>query len=155
MQIILLSIGKRHDPALAAAIGTYTGRLSHYTAVQWRLLEPAKGRLDRQTQRKQESDTLRRELLPGDAVVLLDERGTQLDSPGFAHLLGRHQQQATQRLVCIIGGAFGVDEALRARADLVWSLSPLVFPHQLVRLILAEQLYRAFTILRGEPYHHA
>ena len=88
-----------------------------------------------------------------DFVVLLDERGTLLDSPALSGaILG--QLDLSRSVVCIIGGAYGVSDALTTRADLVWSLSPLVFPHQLVRLLLAEQLYRAQEIAGGRPYHH-
>jgi len=89
-----------------------------------------------------------------DYIVLLDEHGIQLSSEGLAELLDTLDMQAVKRIVCIIGGAYGVDEIVKKRANFVWSLSHLVFPHQLVRLILAEQLYRANTIRRGEPYHH-
>lgn len=154
MKVLLLAIGKRHDAELVAAIETYSKRLTHYATASWRLLEPAKGKLDAETTRRLESEVLAAELAPDDFVVLLDERGKELSSPQLAELLADKQQRAVKRVVFIIGGAFGVDAALRTRAQFVWSLSKLVFPHQLVRLILTEQLYRAFTITRGEPYHH-
>lgn len=154
MKILLLAIGRRHDPDLKAAIETYTGRINHYAPAAWQLLEPSKGKMDEATTRRTESEALAKELQPDDYVILLDERGKQLASPDLARLLELQQQQATRRLVFIIGGAYGVDQTLRQRAQLVWSLSPLVFPHQLVRLILTEQLYRGFTIVGGEPYHH-
>jgi 23S rRNA (pseudouridine1915-N3)-methyltransferase len=90
-----------------------------------------------------------------DSVVLLDEKGKELDSPGLASLLEKRLNESTQRLVFIIGGAYGVSEPVRTRANASVALSKLTFPHILVRLILAEQVYRAFTILKGEKYHHA
>ncbi|MGD8373780.1 MAG: 23S rRNA (pseudouridine(1915)-N(3))-methyltransferase RlmH [Candidatus Woesebacteria bacterium] len=154
MKILLLAIGKQHDSALANAINSYTTRLQHYCQPSWRLVGAAKGKIALDVARKLESDTIRAEIAPSDYVVLLDERGKQISSPELAKLLEARQQQTSKRVVIIIGGAYGVDDDLRKRADFVWSLSRLVFPHQLVRLILAEQLYRTFSIIKGEPYHH-
>ena len=103
--------------------------------------------------RDDESARILDKITPDEFVVLLDERRSILDSPGVGKLLETpfaHGKQVT----CIIGGAYGVNDALRSRANTVWSLSKLVFPHQLVRLILTEQLYRAQEITGGRPYHH-
>lgn len=154
MKILLLAIGKQHDSALADAINGYTLRLQHYCQPSWRLLSAAKGKTTSDVARRLESDAIRAEIAPNDYVILLDERGRQFSSPELAQLLEVRQQQTARRVVFVIGGAYGVDDGLRKRADIVWSLSRLVFPHQLVRLILSEQLYRAFTITKGEPYHH-
>lgn len=89
-----------------------------------------------------------------DYLILLDERGKMLDSPGLAKLIEERALQATKKIHFVIGGAYGVNDELRARANFSWQLSKLVFPHQLVRLMLSEQVYRACTILRGEKYHH-
>ena len=94
-------------------------------------------------------------LQPTDKLILLDERGKNLHSPELAKLLQQHADQSTKNLIFLIGGAYGVSDAVKKRADFCWSLSNLVFPHMLVRLILAEQLYRACTIMRNEKYHHA
>ena len=94
------------------------------------------------------------ELGAHDYVILLDEIGDELDSPGFARLVDTAFTNA-RPVVLVIGGAYGVDDRIRQRADAVWSLSPLVFPHQLVRLILIEQLYPAQQITAGYPYHHS
>ena len=94
-------------------------------------------------------------LQPADKLILLDERGKNLYSPDLATLLQQYADQSTKNLVFLIGGAYGVSDAVKKRADFYWSLSNLVFPHMLVRLILAEQLYRACTIMRNEKYHHA
>jgi 23S rRNA (pseudouridine1915-N3)-methyltransferase len=106
-----------------------------------------------QSAREDESERLLGRLRDSDFVVLLDERGKLVDSPSLAKLL-LSPIESSKTIVCIIGGAYGVDTRLHERADFIWSLSPLVFPHQLVRLILAEQLYRAQEIAGGRPYHH-
>jgi 23S rRNA (pseudouridine1915-N3)-methyltransferase len=100
-----------------------------------------------------ESESIAKRLSPDDWVILLDERGKLFATPDLAGMLDSRLSQG-KRVVLVIGGAFGVTDELRARANVVWALSPLVFPHQIVRLVVAEQVYRAQTILRGEPYHH-
>mgnify|MGYP002686046745 FL=1 len=93
-------------------------------------------------------------LKAGDRVVALDERGAALTSVGFANQLGKWRDQGVRQVVFVIGGPYGLSDPVRERADLVLALSAMTFPHQLVRLIFAEQLYRAFSILQGSPYHH-
>ena len=119
--------------------------------VKWVLLPHSS--LDGDRARQEESERILTKLPDGAQVVLLDERGLEMDSPAVAQYLETAFVQGKQ-MVFVIGGAYGVTEALRARAALVWSLSPLVFPHQLVRLILTEQLYRAQQIQAGAAYHH-
>lgn len=104
--------------------------------------------------KKKEGETILKFLEKGDYLVALDERGRQMSSEGLAEFIGKRSNESVKNLVFLIGGAFGLDEAVLQRADYRWSLSPLVFPHQLVRLILAEQVYRACSILRNEKYHH-
>jgi 23S rRNA (pseudouridine1915-N3)-methyltransferase len=104
--------------------------------------------------KKKEGATVLELLHKTDHLVALDERGKQFTSEGLATFIQRRANESTRNLVFLVGGAFGLDEAVLKRADTIWSLSSLVFPHQLVRLILAEQLYRACTILRNEKYHH-
>jgi 23S rRNA (pseudouridine1915-N3)-methyltransferase len=152
MTIKIFSVGKKHDSYISTGIEDFTGRLSHYTRLEWHILPPSGA--DEPTARVVESDSLLKKLSADDVVVLLDERGMMLDSPGLAQKIEMWQNASVKNLVFIIGGAYGVDERIHERADLVWSLSKLVFPHQLVRLMLAEQLYRAHTIIRGEKYHH-
>jgi len=103
--------------------------------------------------RQEESERILSRLNTHDYVVLLDERGKMLDSPHLSALI-TERLNTSQQIVIIIGGAYGVDETIHSRANVIWSLSPLVFPHQLVRLILAEQLYRAQQIENGSAYHH-
>jgi 23S rRNA (pseudouridine1915-N3)-methyltransferase len=149
--ITLIAIGKKHEPWIADGLERYSKRLSGPWKIDWVLLPHSA--LEGLRARQDESERILLKLNPSDVVVLLDERGTQLDSPSlsskFEVLVG-----SGRRVVCIIGGAYGVDDKLTARADFAWSLSTLVFPHQLVRLILVEQLYRAQCISTNHPYHH-
>lgn len=155
MRITILAIGKKHEPKLEAAILDYTKRLGHYTQATWRLVEIKLGNLSAEEIKRAETKLLIAQIKPEDKVILLDETGVQLSSPENAEKLQKHLNKGTKHLVFIIGGAYGVTDELKTRADFIWSLSPLVFPHQLVRLILVEQLYRAHTILASEKYHHA
>lgn len=149
--ITIIAVGKRHEPWLVDGIARYEQRMIHAWQLQWKLLPASQRSSD--AARREESQQILRALSPQAYVVLLDERGTMLDSPALSRSL--HQPMAQGKpLMLIIGGAYGVTEAVMERANLVWSLSRLVFPHQLVRLILAEQLYRAQQIAAGHPYHH-
>jgi 23S rRNA (pseudouridine1915-N3)-methyltransferase len=146
MKISCWSVGKAHEPYVKAGIEEFTKRLNRYFKTEWILLPVPKqaAMLSEMDLRKKESDMILEWLGKEDYLILLDEKGEQLNSPGLAKLLQQRANESHKQLVFLIGGAFGVD----------WSLSPLVFPHQLVRLILAEQLYRAATILKNEKYHH-
>lgn len=155
MNITLLAVGKKHDPALAESILGYTKRLTHYVKVRWLLVEAKITSSMSEPEIKDiESKVLGVHIEENDTVILLDERGKSLTSPELATLVQKYRNQSTKNIVFIIGGAYGVNEDLMKRADFIWSLSTLVFPHQIVRLILAEQLYRAHTIIAGEKYHH-
>ncbi len=151
MPIRILAVGKKHESWVEDGIRRYETRLKRPFSVEWVLL-PHSAR-EGTSARQDESERLLSLLKTDDFVVLLDERGREVDSPGLAKLLLGPIETA-KNIVVIIGGAYGVDETVHKRADFVWSLSPLVFPHQLVRLILAEQLYRAQEIAAGRPYHH-
>ena len=105
--------------------------------------------------RKKESEMILNYIRKEDCLVVLDERGKQWSSEGLAGFIQSKANESTKQIVFLIGGAYGLDETVMKRADFKWSLSQLVFPHQLVRLILAEQLYRACTIIRNEKYHHS
>lgn len=151
MAIRIIAIGKKHEAWVADGIERYQKRLKRPFDVEWVLLPHSAREGD--TARAEESGRIRSRLRPDDFVILLDERGKTFDSPGLSSAL-LFPLERSQSVVIIIGGAYGVDDTIHQRADLVWSLSPLVFPHQLVRLILAEQLYRAQEIAAGNPYHH-
>ena len=149
--ITIVAIGKKHESWIEDGVERYQKRLREPWNLEWVLL-PHSAR-EGLVARQDESESILHRLRPDDFVILLDERGKSFDSPTFS----RHIESmfpTGKKIICIIGGAYGVNDELTARANLVWSLSPLVFPHQLVRLILAEQLYRAQEIALGHPYHH-
>jgi 23S rRNA (pseudouridine1915-N3)-methyltransferase len=149
--ITILAVGKKHEDWILPGLERYQKRLKAPFNIEWKLI--AHSSLEGDVARSEESDRLRAKLRGTDFVLLLDERGHERTSEAFATSLDRYFT-ASRNVVVIIGGAYGVDEALHSRADDVWSLSPLVFPHQLVRLILLEQVYRAQEITRGSGYHH-
>jgi 23S rRNA (pseudouridine1915-N3)-methyltransferase len=153
MKICIISVGKKHDVAIATAIEEYEKRLGRIVSLEWRFIPPST--LDTEVARKVESAKIAEILKSSDMVWLLDERGEQITSPALSSKIQVLKVHAVSRLVIIIGGAYGVDDSLRTRADWLWSLSELVFPHQLVRLLLVEQLYRATEIEKGSGYHHA
>lgn len=152
MNILIISVGKKHSKQLEDAINDYTGRVGRYTTINWEYIKPSG--LDEPEARKLESDSIISRLNPNDAIWLLDERGKMISSPALANMLNEQISNSKKRLVIIIGGAYGVDDKLRGHANFVWSLSELVFPHQIVRLIAIEQMYRAYSILNGGKYHH-
>jgi 23S rRNA (pseudouridine1915-N3)-methyltransferase len=149
--ITIISVGKKHEDWALAGIERYQKRLKAPFNIEWVLL-PHSSREDLAA-RQEESERILSRLKERDFVVLLDETGFMYDSPS----LGEQFETVFSKVpnvVLIIGGAYGVNDTLKSRANVVWSLSKLVFPHQLVRLILVEQLYRAQEITRGGQYHH-
>jgi 23S rRNA (pseudouridine1915-N3)-methyltransferase len=152
MPIRILAIGKKHESWVADGIERYEKRLKKPFDISWAFLPHSA--LDGASARQEESQRILSKLRDDEFVVLLDERGKLVDSPALAKLL-LAPLEASKTTTIIIGGAYGVDSTIHERADLVWSLSPLVFAHQLVRLILVEQVYRAQEIAAGGPYHHA
>jgi 23S rRNA (pseudouridine1915-N3)-methyltransferase len=156
MKIFLWSVGGKHNSYIQEGVTDFTARICHYFPCEWKLVAPPKNAASiSQTEQKDfESKSLLEAIDPIDYVVLLDERGKMLNSIKLAELIGERALNGAKKIHFVIGGAFGVNDQLRKRADLVWQLSQLVFPHQLVRLILCEQVYRACTILRNEKYHH-
>lgn len=151
MAIRILAVGKKHEAWVEDGIRRYETRLKRPFTTEWVLL-PHSAR-EGLAARQEESERLLSRIKPEDFVILLDERGKLLDSPAFSRL-ALEPLESSRSVVVIIGGAYGVDDTVHQRANIVWSLSPLVFPHQLVRLLLAEQLYRAQEIAAGHPYHH-
>lgn len=151
MGLRIIAVGKKHEPWVGPGISRYEARLRKPCDVSWRLLPhgPAAG----EAGRREESKRIASHLSPSDQVILLDERGQCFTNRELAVAVDKGLQ-AQRPVVFVIGGAYGVDEALRARANLIWSLSRLTLPHQLVRLVLVEQLYRTQEILAGRPYHH-
>jgi len=151
MPLRIISVGKKHEPWVTEGIERYQKRLKQPFLVEWVLLPPSG--YDELRARQDESTRILARLSADDYVVLLDERGKAIDSPALSRLL-LEPLQSSRSVVIIIGGAYGVDDTVHDHANFTWSLSPLVFPHQLVRLILVEQLYRAQEISVGGPYHH-
>jgi 23S rRNA (pseudouridine1915-N3)-methyltransferase len=157
MKIQLWSVGKPHEAYVKAGVEDFTKRINNYFTAEWQIIPPPKNAasLSEADLKKAEATVILNALQKDDVLVLLDERGKSLSSPQLAQWLQQRANNSTKRLVFLIGGAFGVDESVKQKAEMVWSLSQLVFPHMLVRLILAEQVYRACTILRNEKYHHS
>jgi 23S rRNA (pseudouridine1915-N3)-methyltransferase len=151
MSLRILAIGKKHESWVSEGIERYGKRMKKPFDVSWLLLPHSAREGD--AARTEESERILSKLAPQDFLVLLDERGKNIDSPTLAAALQR-PLDTSRNVTLVIGGAYGVDASVHQRADFVWSLSKLVFPHQLVRLILAEQLYRAQEIAGGRPYHH-
>ena len=156
MKIHFWSIGKSNEAYIKEGVEDFTKRISKYYPVGWTIIPLPKnaGMLSEMDLKKKEGEIVLEWLSKDDYLVALDERGKQLTSEGLADFIQKRSNESIRNLVFLIGGVYGLDDALLKRANFIWSLSTLVFPHQLVRLILAEQVYRACTILRNEKYHH-
>ncbi len=157
MRIQCWSIGKAHESYVEEGIIMFTKRIQHYFPIQWQIIPTPKNTstLSADDLKRKEGEQIAKLLQKEDFLVLLDETGKQMLSEGLASVIQNCANASCKNLIFLIGGAYGVDINVQRRANLVWGLSKLVFPHQLVRLILAEQVYRACTILRNEHYHHA
>jgi 23S rRNA (pseudouridine1915-N3)-methyltransferase len=141
----ILSVGKPTDALLAPAIEEYQRRLARHASLQWEFLPSG----------TTEAESIQLIDRCGDArVILLDERGKPISSPEIAQSIETAQNHSGRELVIVIGGAHGVTTQMRHRADAIWSFGAITLPHQIVRLVLVEQLYRAYDILSGGPYHH-
>lgn len=153
MKFQLWAIGKPNDKLFDEAISHYTKRIGHYFTVTWRIF-PASKRTQKQDAMQEEASVLWHARQQNDIIIALDENGKLMSSSELASLIERKLITGSKNLIFAIGGAYGFDRDFLKKCDLILSLSPLTFPHQLVRLILSEQLYRACTILRNEGYHH-
>ncbi len=156
MKIQLWTFGKESKNYIQEGLRLYSKRLNHYCAFTIKVLSAGKnkGKGNPRLLKKEEAQLVDKLLTPDHVLFVLDEKGEALSSPGLATLIGQQQLNASKILVFLIGGAYGTDDGLLQRARGILSLSQLTFPHQIVRLIMAEQIYRAFTILNNEPYHH-
>ncbi len=156
MNIELIVIGKTDSKEVQSLVEMYSKRVNHYCRFAITTLPDLRNTksLTVKQQRTQEGEAILRQLTEGDYVVLLDERGEEMRSVEFAYWLQKRMNSGTRRLVLIIGGPYGFSEEVYARANHKLSLSRMTFSHQIVRAIFAEQIYRAFTILNNEPYHH-
>lgn len=157
MKIYFWSVGKAHDSYVKEGIELFTKRISHYYPVEWKIFPTAKNAasISEEEIKKTEAIAMLNALQNEDIVIALDENGKQWNSPELANFIQQKANESAKNIIFLIGGAYGVHENVLKRSNHKWSLSKLVFPHQLVRLILAEQVYRACTIIRNEKYHHS
>lgn len=155
MKTILILVGKTVNKHFAAGINDYTKRIGHYMPFDIITIPELKNtkNLTEQQQKQMEGDLIAKQLQPSDTVVLLDEHGSEFRSVEFARWL-EQKRNTSRRLVFIIGGPYGFSNRIYDRANEKISLSKMTFSHQMVRLIFTEQIYRACTIINGEPYHH-
>lgn len=156
MEMALITVGRTDAGWVKEGLDMYVSRLGRY--IQFSMLEipylKKSQSIPHDKVKEMEGELILKAIKPSDEVVLLDERGSGLRSVELASFLGGRMASSVKRLVFVIGGAYGFSGAVYSRADSMLSLSNMTFPHQLVRVLFAEQLYRAFTILKGEPYHH-
>ncbi len=157
MKIQLWSIGKPHESFVKEGIELFTKRISNYFPIEWNIIPMPKnaGIMEPSMQKIKEGEAIIALIQKDDCLVLLDEKGKNFTSEQFSKFIEQRTIESVKNLVFLIGGAYGVSEEVKKRANHIWSLSQLVFPHQLVRLVLAEQIYRACSIMRNEKYHHA
>ncbi len=155
MKTVLLLVGKTQDKHFLAGIHDYQERIGHYMPFEIKIIPEIKNtkNLTATQQKVREGELILKELQSSDTVVLMDERGKELRSTEFARWL-QGKQNISRRLVFVIGGPYGFSSDVYARAGEQLCLSKMTFSHQMVRLIMVEQLYRACTIIKGEPYHH-
>ena len=156
MKISFWSVGKNNEIYVKEGVEDFTRRISRYFKAEWNIIPMPKnsGILPEMELKKKEGEAIMQLLTKDDYLVALEERGKQLSSEGLAEFIQARANESTKKIIFLIGGAYVIDEQVLKRADFKWSLSQLVFPHQLVRLILSEQVYRACTILKNEKYHH-
>lgn len=156
MKIYLWSVGKADESYVKEGIDLFTKRISHYYPVEWKIFPSAKNpaNLSLEEIKKAESIPILNAIQNEDILVALDEFGHQWDSVELSEFIQQRANDSVKNIIFLVGGAYGLHENVLIRSNYKWSLSKLVFPHQLVRLILSEQIYRACTILRNEKYHH-
>lgn len=156
MEVMLLTVGKTTIPFVTAGIEEYTRRLRHYLPYSIKAIADIRkaGQMDKERQKEEEGKRILESVAAGDYLVLLDERGREYTSVEFAAYMEKQMAAGRKRMVFVVGGPYGFSPAVYARADAKISLSKMTFNHEMVRLFFTEQLYRAMTILRGEPYHH-
>jgi 23S rRNA (pseudouridine1915-N3)-methyltransferase len=156
MKIKLLAIGKTDDKALQGLINIYLKRLKHYVNFEIDIIPDLKNtkNISRQLQKEKEGNLILKKLAATDLLILLDEKGNEYSSTHFATFLQKKMNTGVKQLVFIIGGPYGFSDEIYRQASGKVSLSKMTFSHQMIRLFMVEQLYRAFTILKNEPYHH-
>lgn len=152
MKLKLVCVGRLGEAWLRDGVADYCARIARYLPFETVELKEEQG--DPRRRLEEEGRRILARIAPTAFTLILDERGRQLSSEGLAELLERHMVDGTQEVALVIGGAYGLSDAVRQRGDMVLSLSTMTLPHQLARLLLSEQLYRALTIIRHEPYHN-
>lgn len=155
MKIKAIFVGRLQDRYLKEGIETYRDRISRYTPIELIEVEDeaVTAKADHSKIKKKEAERILKKVAPGSLLVALDEKGKGLSSEGLAGFIQKAMDTGTKEISFAVGGSIGLGEKVRERADLTLSLSAMTFTHQMVRVILLEQLYRAFTIIKGEPYH--
>lgn len=156
MKTVLIVVGKTTDKHFEAGIGTYVSRINHYMPFSITVVPELKAtaHLNENEQKEREAELLRKVLMPGDYIVLLDEHGRERRSIEFAQWIQKKMAAGPKRLVFIVGGPYGFAPGIHQMANEEISLSQMTLSHQMIRLLFCEQIYRAMTILKGEPYHH-
>ena len=154
MKFTILAIGHTNEEYLIQGVNKYLQRLKHYGKIEFKELKDIKSQQNVEEFKKKESELILTHLKSDDILILLDEKGKMYDSVSFAGFIEKLQIHASKNVIFVIGGAFGHHKILLERANFTISLSSMTFSHQMVRLFFVEQLYRAFTILRGEKYHN-
>ncbi len=156
MKLSIWAVGKTNESYTNEGIKEFTKRIANYFPIEWNIISLPKnaGLLSPPDLKKKEAEIILQSLKQDDFLVAMDEKGNQFTSENIAGFLQIRANESTKHIVFLIGGAFGLSSEILEKAKLQWSLSLLTFPHQLVRLILAEQIYRACSILRNEKYHH-
>lgn len=155
MKIQLIAVGAMHEAPLRELFGRYTAKIPHYMPFEAVSLPDIKGRVPSEAiQKDREGEALLARVAPGDFLILMDERGREITSRDFADLIHRKGTTLARNLIFAIGGPYGFSQAVYNRADMLLGLSRMTFTHEMARVLTAEQIYRALTILRGEPYHH-
>ncbi|SCW85549.1 23S rRNA (pseudouridine(1915)-N(3))-methyltransferase RlmH [Mucilaginibacter sp. NFR10] len=156
MKITFLTVGKTEDAYLKEGIDKYVKRLKHYTKLELAEIPELKNTkaLSTEQQKAKEAELILKKITPLDFVILMDEKGMEFTSSQFAAYINKKEVTTSANLIFIIGGPYGFDTSVYQRANDKISLSRMTFSHQMVRLFFVEQLYRAYTIMKGEPYHH-
>jgi len=146
MKFLFITIGKDTDKNLSESVIDYTKRIDRHIKTEWKVISSS--------DIKKESESILKCLTSEDYFVVLDDKGKELDTIELSQFIEKRMIAGDKRVVFVIGGAYGVGEEVSKRANFIWSLSKLTFPHQLVRLILSEAIYRAISVIKKEPYHH-
>ncbi len=156
MKITVIVVGKSNDKSIISLMDEYQKRLKHYIKLDWVEIPDYKnrGKVTAEELKKIEGQSILSKLQSGDELILLDEKGKEFTSNEFSAFFRKKMNSGLKNLVFVIGGAYGFSDEVYQRANGKIALSKLTFPHQLIRVFILEQIYRGFTIIKGEPYHH-